>query len=419
MISIPPLPTPGTDTHLIPRNAEQQVPPKVKFQMNSKEMKEKRSQLLADAQKLMFGEKVDAEIRTKVDQMLKDADAMSAVIASTEAEERSAAEQRGQKMQLPQPGEHAATETPEQRTKSDVDKSLRSYLLTGTAEKRDMGISGTGVVIPQSVADPKVAQKYAGAAYDLVFKWRTSTGEPANAPLFDDTSNGFVLNSTAISTTDPAITGPKISIDDLRSNPILIETSLLQDSAFDLVAFVDAAIQSRYQRTANSIITKGNSSNVGALTATANGITSAASGAVGYADFVALMAALDPAYATNAVWTMSNATLGKVLSILDGNQRPIFLPFNEGGSGKFIGQILGYPVRINPYLDAVAADNKPVLFGDYASAYTFREVGDGRPEILRLNERYAELKKVGFVAFARVGGALVNQAAVQALTVKA
>ena len=133
------------------------------------------------------------------------------------------------------------------------------------------------MLIPTGVADAKIALKSWGSVYDLVFKLNTGTGEPMKAPLISDVVNGFVLNSVAITTTDATVAGPTISVDDIRSNPILLDNSLLQDSSFDLVKFVEApATQSRYARYAASAITLGNTSNVGALSAiTASGVTAA------------------------------------------------------------------------------------------------------------------------------------------------
>ena len=137
--------------------------------------------------------------------------------------------------------------------------------------------------------------------------------------------------------------GPTISIDDLRSNPILIENSLLQDSSFDLASYVVAAIASRYERTAAKYITQGNSSNVGALTAITAGITTGTTGALKYADFVSALVALDPAYSEAAVWTLNNATLGVVLNLVDSQNRPLFLAYNDGAASGFVGSILGHP----------------------------------------------------------------------------
>lgn len=373
--------------------------------MNSTEMKEKRSALIADAQKLMFGENVTAETRSTVEQMLADADAMTKVIAQAEAEETRSAEQRAKALDLPNPGE--AQKSIETRSDEQVKASFRSFLQTGKVETRDLTVSADGVLIPTTVAQPVIAQKSAGQIYDVIGKMTTATGAPIKMPYINDTANGFVLNSTAIDTTDPAVTGITLNVDEYRANPILLDNSLIQDSAFDLAGFVTRAIYERYQRDISKHVTIGNSSNIGGLTAITAGVETAGSGAIAYADFVSMLATLDPAYASNACWTMSTSTLGAVLKIVDGNQRPIFVPFTDGANSGFVGQILGFPVKINQYLPAVAAGNVAVQFGDMKAGYVLREVQPGIV-VRRLEERYAEKNQTGIVAFTRVGGAVLD-----------
>jgi HK97 family phage major capsid protein len=225
--------------------------------------------------------------------------------------------------------------------------------------------------------------------------------------MINDTAQGFVLDSTGITTTDPATSGVTISIDDVRSNPILISNSLVQDAGFDLVSFVEKAIQSRYTRSVSQWITTGNTSNVGGLSTITAGVQGNTTLVLKYNDLSNLKNALDPAYQPSAVWTMNTATLGLVEQIVDGNQRPVFMNYNDGATSGFAGTLFGFPVKVNPYLPNIGVNAKFIQFGDFEQGYTFREVLPG-VMLKRLEERYAELNKVGFVAFARVGGAVTD-----------
>jgi HK97 family phage major capsid protein len=374
--------------------------------MTSKEIREKRSKLMFDAHAIMTGADVTSEKRANVDKMLADSNdllADAARMETLEAETRSvSAQPRGEI------GVTAQTETRSiEERKEATAKALRNYLGGKSFEQRDLTVAGDGVLIPTGVADAKIAQKSFGSVYDLVNKLRTSTGEPMKAPLINDTTNGFVLNSVGITTTDPTLTAPTISIDDARSNPILLDVSLLQDSSFDLVNYVTGAIQTRYARTVANWITNGNASNVQGVSTVSTGVTASQTLTTKYADLVNLYAALDPAYSIGAAWLMSNATLASVLQIVDSNGRPLFLPFADGGVSGFAGTILGYPVKLNPYQPAVGVGNPYIQFGNFSEGYTFREVTPG-VAVQRLNERYAELHRIGFVAFARVGGAVTD-----------
>jgi HK97 family phage major capsid protein len=271
-------------------------------------------------------------------------------------------------------------------------------------EQRDLTVAADGgYMIPVAAIQPVQAKKSAGSIMDIVRKLSTSTGEDVRVPLWDDTSNGFVLDSTSITTTDPSISGVTVKVDGLRSNPILLDNKLVQDLSYDLVTDVNQAIQLRYQRSVSQAIVQGNSSNFTALSAP-SALTTTTTATVKYVDLVGLMTALDPAYTTNAVWSFSNSTLGSIMNLADANGRPLFLPFNDGGISGFVGTIFGYPVKIDQYAPSITTGNMPIRFGDHASAYCLREVTPGIV-IKQSADRWIELNRLGVVAFARAGGA--------------
>jgi HK97 family phage major capsid protein len=407
--------------------------------MTAKQMREARAKLLVDAQTIMRGADVTTEQRTAVDKMLADAQVLLTDAQRYESVEQLAAEASAEMRssgRIPRDNPGATTDPAIdmrswQEKRAASNKALRTWFaddpdVSRTFEKRDLGIvANGGVMIPVGVTDPKIALKSYGSLYDIVGKLRTATGESVKVPYLNDTTNGFVLASAGITTTDPATGGVTCQIDDIRMNPILIERSLIQDANFDLVGYVERACQTRYLRSVSNWLTNGNTSNVGGLVAGyATGATANTTLVTKYVDFLALLAALDPAYAIGACFVMSNVTLAnQVLSIVDGQGRPIFLPFNDGGISGFAGTILGYPVKLNPFQPGVGVGNIYIQFGNFEAGYTFREVmaspdipgmlpGQGTIMLRRLDERYAELNKVGFVAFARVGGVVTNPGSV-------
>ena len=377
--------------------------------MTIQELRDKRTKLLLDAKAIMETGTATAEQRTQVDAMYADANNIKLDIERLQSieEETRSTSSRAIPRENPSADPNVDTRSADER-RAASNRALRSYLRGEKFEQRDLTVSANGsVTIPVGVTDPKVALKSAGSIYDLVGKLKTDTGEAIKVPFLNDTAQSWVLNSASITTTDPSVSGVTISIDDIRMNPILIENSLIQDVGFDLVAFVEKAANSRYLRTVSNWITNGNSSNVGALTGITAGITGNTTLVYKYVDFVNLVAALDPAYQQGAAWTMNLASQAAVANILDSNGRPLFQPFNDGGISGFTGTILGYPVKTNVYLPNVGVGNICVQFGDYEQAYTFREVNPGI-QFKRTDERYIELNKVGFVGFARVGGAVTD-----------
>jgi HK97 family phage major capsid protein len=373
--------------------------------MTYRELVEKRNKLLIDARTAMQGENVTAETRTAVDKMLADANELKADIERMEASAES--EQRSLPTNTPPRGSIENVEKDErsfeERNKA-TNLALRAMLKGERFETRDLTVAANGgYMIPVAAIEPVQAKKSAGSIMDIVRRLRTTTGEDVRVPLWDDTTNGFVLDSASITTTDPSITGVTVKVDGLRSNPILLDNKLIQDVSYDLVTDVNQAIQLRYQRSVSQAIVQGNSSNFIALSAP-SALTGVTSGVVKYADLVNLMTALDPAYSPGAAFSFSSTTLGTIMQIADTNGRPLFLPFNDGGISGFVGTLFGYPVKIDQYAPTIAAGNMPVRFGDHSAAYCLREVAPGIV-IKTTDQRYIELNRLGVIGFARAGGA--------------
>lgn len=377
--------------------------------MTLRELIEKRNRLLAEARQVMAAPELSSEQRAQVDAMLTDANNLKADIerleACAESEQRSLPESRPARDGF-ESGD-ADNRAPEERNCA-TNVALRAFLRGDRFETRDLTVAADGgVMIPVAAVPPVVAQRSAGAIYDIVGHMRTTTGEDVRFPLWDDTGNGLVLDSAAIGNgTDPTVSGVTIKTDGLRTgDPLLIDNKLIQDVSYDLVTYVNQAMMQRYMRGVSEAINAGNSSNIVGLTGNIPApVTTEAVGALGYDDFVAMIAALDPAYHPGAVFSFSNASLGLVLKIKDSQERPIFIPYLDGATSGFAGQILGFPVKIDQYAPTVATGNVPVRFGDFGMGYQLREVLPGLV-IKQSSQRWIELNRLGLVGFARAGGA--------------
>jgi HK97 family phage major capsid protein len=378
--------------------------------MTLRELIEKRNRLLAEARQAMSAPELSTEQRTKVDAMLTDANVLKADIerleGCAETEERSLPTNRP-----PRDGFDGSTET-DNRSQEDRNRAsnvaLRAFMRGERFEQRDLTVAADGgVMIPVAALPPVLAQRSAGSIYDIVGHVRTATGEPIRFPLWDDTGNGMVLDSTAVGGgTDPSVAGVTIQTDGLRTgDPLLIDNKLIQDLDYDLISYVNQALTQRYVRGVSQYVNQGNSSNFTGLNGNVPAtVETATAGVLAYDDFVALITALDPAYAAGACFAFSNTVLGDVLKIKDSELRPIFIPYLDGATSGFAGQILGYPVKINQYGASVASTNVPVLFGDFAKGYQLREVKPGLV-IKQSSQRWIELNRLGVVGFARAGGA--------------
>ena len=386
--------------------------------MNLADLREKRNKALADASAVQAAGDFTSETRTKFDAFIAEADQATADIARAERTASFDAEQRSRATNRPNPG------SPEERS-AEVRSSFRNYLQTGAIETRDLTVAGQGVMIPTIFkSDIISAQKSYGQVWSLVNKMNTSTGDPIRLPMDNDTGNGLipVTVGTDAPEVDPAMTNVTVSVEPYSTGMVRVDNGLLQDAGFDLESWLRDKFAARFYRGVANLIMAGSPSGVTqSLTAgyASGNITGTAVNKLTYADLLSLMTTLDPAYQPGGVFAVSNNGIASVLGVVDNNGRPIFLPYDSGASSEFIGTILGRPVKLITQLPSVATGNTAVLFGDFAQAYTLRQVGEGLG-ILRLNERYAAGFETGFIGFTRLGGVVTNPGvpALVGLTIK-
>jgi HK97 family phage major capsid protein len=374
--------------------------------MDIKSLNEQRNTTLKALEDLSKGE-LNSESRAKIDTMLAEVTAVDADIARVNAIE----ERKAQIKNLPGRPNPGESNDPEERVEVRAKRqkeSLRKYLQTGEVETRDLLVSSTGgFIIPQAFdASIFEAQKSYGELLNLVSVLRTDGGNPMKIVLDDDTGNSttVVTVGTDVTEVDPTITTATLSVDTCTTGLIKVDNGVLSDAGFDVESWIRDRFGIRYARGVSNAIYNGDGGNIASLaSAFTTGITSSTSGVIKYGDFVSALAALDPAYQTNAVWAMSNSALGSVLALSDTAGRPLFLANYGSADQGFVGTILGKPVKLVTQMPTVAVSHVAVLLGDFKAAYTYRIQNPGL-SILRLNERYAPAYQTGFVGFFRAGG---------------
>lgn len=237
---------------------------------------------------------------------------------------------------------------------------------------------------------------------------RTRTGANLPIPTNDDTSNegALLAENTQAVDKDPAFGQLVLGAFKFTSKKVRISRELFQDSNEDLGVFMFNMLGERLARIMNRYATTGTGTNEpkGIVTGSTASGTQLAAKTPTYVELVAIEGALDPAYRTGGSWMFHDTLLSEIKKIVDGSQRPLWLPSMSGGAPD---RILGYPYEINQHMAVAAASGagKSILFGNMRK-YLFREVQD--IEVIRLNELYAEYYQVAFVGFARMDGDLLD-----------
>ena len=249
---------------------------------------------------------------------------------------------------------------------------------------------------------------------------RTATGAEMTWPTVNDTSNegALVAEAGSVATdADPTFSEVVFNAYKYTSKIIKVSSELLEDSAFNMAAFLGTAIGERLGRALNTACTTGTgSSQPNGITVAATAQDTASSGAFVADDLIDLVYNLDEAYEEGAAIMMNKAILKAVRKFKDSNNQYIWQPSYVAGEPEMV---LGYPVFKNTKMaSSVTAGNKIVLFGDFKK-YKIREVNTIR--LKRLVELYAGNDQEGFGGFLRFDGDLLDAGThpVLALNVKA
>jgi HK97 family phage major capsid protein len=270
-----------------------------------------------------------------------------------------------------------------------------------------------GYTVPQGFYGQLIdAQLAYGGMIEASFVFDTTTGNSLPVPTDNDTSNkGQILGENVqVPQGDIAFGAVTFNAYTYSSKLVLVSNQLLQDTAFNLDAWLSGKLGVRIARITNDHFTFGTGASqpTGATIAatlgyTAGGSTSSGSTtAISFDDLIELEHSVDPAYRKGASFMFADSTLKSIKKLKDGLGRPLWLP---GLAVKEPDTINQYAYNINQSMAAMAASAKSVLFGDFKNYFIRRVAG---VQILRLTERYADFNQVGFLAFQRWDGNMVD-----------
>ncbi len=398
-----------------------------------KKLREKRAKLVTDAKAILAQPSMTKEEEAKFDALMADADAAEIEIArhervmASEADLNSRIAQRAGR-------EHISEDQAKDEARklsaaylnyvrfgiagiSNEDRELMQRLyvadprMGGMPSVRGAQSTGSGsggaFTVPDEAMRPIVeAMKAFGGMRAVATVVGTATGADLPIPTDNDTGvTGEIITENSDHNDGDFTFGQVVLQSFLYSSKIVkVSRQLLQDSSVDLNAYIGRKLGMRLGRIQNTHFTTGDGSSKPrgvVVAATQGGATTASATAVAYDELVDLMHSVDPAYQPTAKWMMNFAALGVVRKLKDSANMPVWAPMTNGAPD----QLLGRPYVINQDVASIAGSSKSILYGDFSN-YHIRDAGG--VILLRLEERYAEKLQVGFLAFMRSDGDLVD-----------
>lgn len=384
---------------------------------NLKDLFDKKRRLEENAREVLKRDNYNKEDDSQVEKMLEEASLLEKrinTLKDLDAVEEAEAKRDAEKHQAKKTGELTNSE------------KFRRYLLYGdkaehqlvratedrtAATAQTVTTTGGGYTVPtETKARITEAMIAYGGMYANSTVLKTTSGNPINWPSLNDTavtSELLAINTDNSTLTNTAFTFGQFSLSAFKysSGQILVPTELLQDTAIDIEGLIERQLTNRLNRGLNALWTTGAGTTTitGIVTgATDSAITGTDGTSVSRDNIVDLLHSVDPVYRRNAKFMFNDSTLKaiKKLSFGTSDDRPLWQPGMAYGEPATIE---GFPYVINQDMASMAADAKPIIFGDLSS-YFIREVAEWR--ILRLTELYAMADQISFVIFCRYDGKL-------------
>lgn len=194
---------------------------------------------------------------------------------------------------------------------------------------------------------------------------------------------------------------------------LAVSEELLQDSQFDLEAYIASEFGRRLAALEEAAFVAGDGSSkpTGFLAASGGagtGVTTASATAITWDEVLTLYGSLEAAYRNNAVFIMAPATLIYLLKIKTGVASDLRYIWTTNIAGEPPATILGRPVILSSNMGAISSAQKSILFAD-PSYYAIAE----RPSVSLMRDPYSQGAngRVVFRAFRRVDGKLTLAAA--------
>ena len=251
----------------------------------------------------------------------------------------------------------------------------------------------------------------------LVHIIRTGSGEHKIPIVASHGTGSWVEEEQQIPESDDAFSQVTLTAHKFATM-IRISRELLNDSAFDLAAYIAHEFVRRAGAAEEQAIITGDGSHkpIGLLHDTLGaqvGVTTASATAITADELIDMQHSLKSGYRRKACCIMNDATISAIRKLKDGQGQYIWQPgIKEGAPDMLFNQ----RVLMSNYMPLIGAGNKVILYGDYS--YYWLAEREGRT-LERLNELYAVTDQVGFKMTERLDGRLILPEAVKRLQMKA
>ena len=279
----------------------------------------------------------------------------------------------------------------------EEEKAFESYIRGVVLNERanNLTFGDNGAVVPETIAN-RIIKKVYDICPILERSSKYNVKGTFDIPYYDESTTSITvayqnefsaLSSNVGEFTTISLTGY------LAGALVLVSRSLINNSKFDIIAFVIDEMAYHIAMFIEGELLNGTNGKVEGLSTLKNKLVAQSSTAITGDDLVDLQAKVKDVYQDNAIWIMSTTTRTAIRSLKDEMGRyllqdDISLPFGKS--------LLGKPVYVSDNMPEIGDGNTVIYYGDMRGLATkFSE--DINIQVLR--EKYADQHAVGVVGW--------------------
>ena len=376
--------------------------------MYSKKLTEKKNELITRAEEVLNGAKAEerelteaeaeelAEIRDNVRKIVKSLE-LDKEVTEMETEE-------GDDVAKDTETRDVLTNDVEVQERELFDKFIRGYINERDGELTPAQNSA-GVTIPTTIAD-KIIKKVYDICPILERSTKYNVKGKLDIPYYDNETSSITVayQTEFVAVTSSNGSFAKIELDGYLAGALSkISRSLINNSKFDIVAFVVDEMAYQIARFIEHELLIGTENKVTGLSTLTNVVTSASATAITSDELIDVQDSVKDVYQNDAIWIMSTSTRTAIRKLKDEMGRYLL---QDDISAPFGKTLLGKPVFVSDNMPNIATKNTVIYYGDMSGLATkFSE----EINIQVLREKYADEHADGVIGWFEFDSKIENE----------
>ena len=356
--------------------------------MYSKKMEEKKNDLITRAEEVINKAKMEERELTEDEAMelaeiRDDVRKIKETLGLMDDIDRECGDKKMVKNELPKEGEKMEEEKEVQET-----RAFENYVRGIVVNERngELAKSGNGAVIPTTIAN-RIIKKVYDICPILEKSHKYNVKGNLDIPYYDvETTTINVAYQTEFTPMSSSVGSfNKISLSGFLAGALVkISRSLINNSQFDIVAFIVDEMAYAIKRFIEKELLVGTNGKVTGLSTLTNSMNTASATAITADEVVKLQGKVKDEFQANSIWIMSPATREALRLLKDNYGRYLLQDDITAPFGKVL---LGKPVFVSDNMPEIGSGNTAIYYGDMTGLATkFAE----EINIQVLREKYAD-----------------------------